>query len=156
MVEVSETTLRQAKAGEHQLLTDLCLRSKASWGYNEAFMKSCRSELSLTATDCLSPNIQVAERHGTPVGLAEIHVENDRCALEKLFVEPDMQHDGVGRVLMQWAIDRCKALKQNAIIIEADPGAESFYERFGAVRDGLVQSRSIPDRQLPRLILKLD
>ncbi len=36
--------LRGALPGEAGLLTDLCLRSKAVWGYDAAFMAACRSK----------------------------------------------------------------------------------------------------------------
>ena len=151
----SEIFLRQAKPEEHEALSRLCMRSKATWGYDDAFMDMCREELTLNETDCASPNIIVAEHAGKLVGMAEISVDSDGCFLEKLFVEPDQQGGGAGRALFDWSVERAGALGQREIIIEADPGAEGFYERCGAVRDGFAPSGSIPGRELPRLILKL-
>ena len=41
--------LRPADPSEAALLTDLCLRSKAVWGYDAAFMARCRTARSTTA-----------------------------------------------------------------------------------------------------------
>ncbi len=131
------------------------MRSKATWGYDDAFMEMCRDELMLTAADCASPNVIVAERAGEVVGMAEISADAHGCFLEKLFVEPDEQGSGAGRLLFDWSVSRAAALGEREMIIEADPGAEGFYERRGAVRDGFAPSGSVPGRQLPRLILTL-
>jgi hypothetical protein len=40
-------TLRTPRPDEATILTELCLRSKAVWGYDEAFMLACRNELTL-------------------------------------------------------------------------------------------------------------
>jgi hypothetical protein len=41
-------SLRPALPDEAAFLSQLCLRSKASWGYTEEFMAVCRSEAILT------------------------------------------------------------------------------------------------------------
>jgi hypothetical protein len=40
-------SLRPARPEEATLLTGLCLRSKAVWGYSDEFMRACRSKLTL-------------------------------------------------------------------------------------------------------------
>ena len=42
-------TLRTPRPDEAAILTELSLRSKAVWGYDEAFMLSCRNELMLAS-----------------------------------------------------------------------------------------------------------
>jgi hypothetical protein len=47
-------TARQVRAGrkdEARLLSDLALRSKGHWGYDQAFLDACRSELTLAPQD---------------------------------------------------------------------------------------------------------
>ena len=39
--------LRDARHDELPGLSELCLRSKAVWGYDDAFMTACRTELTL-------------------------------------------------------------------------------------------------------------
>jgi hypothetical protein len=47
-------SLRPARAEEGDLLTDLAFRSKAYWGYDEAFMAACRDELVMRASEVVS------------------------------------------------------------------------------------------------------
>ena len=46
---MNEITIRPARAGEGPELSALCHRSKAHWGYDDAFLR--QSESSLTITD---------------------------------------------------------------------------------------------------------
>ena len=95
--------LRAARAGELDALTDLCLRSKAVWGYDRAFMDACRNELTLTQEDLRTTKLQVAERDGGVIGVAQVSAEGATAHLEKLFVEPGQLRGGAGRRLFEWA-----------------------------------------------------
>lgn len=147
-------THRAARPSEAADLTALCLRSKAVWGYDEAFMEACRAELTLTAED-LGDDVRVAEIDGAVVGLAQISVEGTTAELEKLFLEPDLLKGGVGRRLFEWAAQTARARGARLIEIAADPGAADFYRRMGAVDDGEIASESIPGRWLARFTLGL-
>lgn len=148
--------MRSAKPEEHAILTDLCLRSKAVWGYNKKFMDLCRSELTLDKTACCSPNLMVAERSTKILGVAEITAIDGACFLERLFVEPDDLSSGVGSVLFNWAKERATQLGYHELVIEADPGAKGFYRKMGAKVVGETASQSIPGRTLPKMILPLN
>lgn len=150
-----EIELRSARPSEHSLLTDLCMRSKAVWGYGEQFMALCRAELAFNETTCVSADVRVAERAGTILGVAEILIHDDECFLEKLFVDPQQQSVGIGRALFDWAKNRAVSSGQHELIIEADPGAVGFYQKMGAIMAGETASQSIPGRTLPRLVLPL-
>ena len=65
-------TLRAPGRDEAVALTELCLRSKAVWGYDEHFMEACRAELTVTPERMNSPYFQVAESDGCVVGVAQI------------------------------------------------------------------------------------
>jgi hypothetical protein len=45
--------IRTPRTDELPALGDLCLRSKAVWGYDETFMAACRAELSFEPRDLL-------------------------------------------------------------------------------------------------------
>jgi GNAT superfamily N-acetyltransferase len=147
--------LRPARPEEGAELTELCLRSKAVWGYDDAFMAACRKELTLTAAGIRASRVQVAELDGRLAGLAEVKSSGETAQLEKLFVEPAMLRTGTGRKLLDWAKATARAAGAMALVIEADPDAAEFYRRMGAVDDGLVPSGSIPGRLIPRLNLPL-
>jgi len=148
-------TLRTPEPDEAGRLTELCLRSKAAWGYDEAFLEACRAELTLTPSALRHSHMKVADRDGTLVGMAQVTVEGEVAALEKLFVEPTRLHGGCGRALLEWAKDTARALGAAILVIESDPGAAEFYRRMGAVDDGSVPSGSIPGRLIPRLTIAL-
>lgn len=147
--------LRASRADELAALTDLCLRSKAVWGYDRAFMDACRDELTLTQEDLRETTLQVAERDGAIVGVAQVSVDGANAHLEKLFVEPGQLRGGTGRALFDWAKVTAATLGAKHLVIEADPDAAPFYRRMGARDDGMVPSGSIPGRRLPRLVLML-
>jgi GNAT superfamily N-acetyltransferase len=39
---------------------------------------------------------------------------------------------GLGRLLFEHALERCKGQDIHSLLIEADPNAQSFYEKMGA------------------------
>jgi GNAT superfamily N-acetyltransferase len=149
------TQLRDARKSELPSLGELCLRSKAVWGYDDAFMAACRTELTLRPDELQSTCLQVAVRDSTVVGLAQVKVTDTDADLLKLFVEPALLRSGVGRLLFEWATARARALGAVRMIIEADPGAAPFYVRMGARYAGLVASPSIPGRMLPCMQIDL-
>jgi GNAT superfamily N-acetyltransferase len=148
--------LRDIRPDELSSLSELCLRSKALWGYDDAFMRACRNELTLRPDELHTSYLQVAERDAVAVGLAQIKVVGRDADLMKLFVEPDLLGAGIGRLLFGWATARARHLNAVAMSIEADPGAVPFYERMGARQVGFVPSQSIAGRMLPYLQLELE
>jgi GNAT superfamily N-acetyltransferase len=148
--------LRDVRPDELSSLSELCLRSKAVWGYDEAFMRACRDELTLRPDELLSSYVRVAERDAIIVGLAQIRLVGDIADLMKLFVEPALMGAGVGRLLFEWATARARDLGAIRMTIEADPGAVPFYKRMGACQTGFVPSGSIAGRMLPYLQLELE
>ena len=147
--------LRDVRPDELASLSELCLRSKAVWGYDDAFMAACRTELTLRPGELGSTHLQVAERSTAVLGLAQVKVAGTEADLLKLFVEPALLKSGVGRLLFEWAIARARSLGADRMMIEADPGAAPFYERMGARHAGFTPSQSIAGRILPRLQLEL-
>lgn len=133
-------------------LTELCLRSKAIWGYDNTFLDACRRELTVTNETILGSFTQVAELDRKAVGFAQLYLQGTKSAeLVALFVDPDTQRLGVGRALFDWAISTCREHSISTVLIESDPGAASFYRRMGAEDVGQVASGSIPGRMIPKL-----
>jgi GNAT superfamily N-acetyltransferase len=147
--------LRPARPDEAELLTELCLRSKAVWGYDEAFMRACRAELTLSPADFARSSLQVAVEGDVVTGVVQVVVDGENADLAKLFIAPSTIRAGVGRALFDWAAKVARERGARWLRIEADPDAAPFYRRMGAVDDGVAPSGSIPGRVLPRLKLKL-
>lgn len=147
--------LRRAALSECGLLTELCVRSKAMWGYDRDFMEKCRTELTVDRCAVESGLLRVAARGELIVGIAELSFAGDEAEIEKLFVDPAASGAGVGRLLMRWAVDAAKTAGAKKLVIDSDPNAAAFYRRIGAVDAGHVASASIPGRMLPRLVIDL-
>lgn len=147
--------LREAQLADLDGLSDLCLRSKAVWGYDAAFMAACRPELTMRPMDLERTELQIAEAEGQMLGMVQIRVSAQEGQLLKLFVDPGHLRSGVGSRLLTWALARARQLGAVRLAVEADPGAEAFYRRHGAQRAGQVASGSIPGRMLPRLVFGL-
>jgi GNAT superfamily N-acetyltransferase len=144
-------SLRTARPDEAAFLTELCLRSKASWGYDEEFMAASRFEAILTPDMVAASCVVVAEIHARVAGVAQLIVRDSVAELDKLFVEPDRHRQGVGRALLNWARTEASEAGATALIVDADPYAAEFYRRCGAVDVGLFPSHIFPGRFLPRL-----
>jgi GNAT superfamily N-acetyltransferase len=152
--------IRTARADEAALLTDLALRSKAHWGYDEAFMAACREELTLVPEEIALHRTVVAEREHdgrvSVIGFGTLEGEPPEGAVGMMFVDPAAMGQGVGRLLFEYVIATARDSGFNRLTIDADPNAEPFYLAMGAVRIGETPSGSIPGRVLPLLAVALD
>ncbi|GAA2125752.1 GNAT family N-acetyltransferase [Glycomyces algeriensis] len=142
---------RSARADEAPLITELALRSKAHWGYDPHFMHAIRDELTYSPEMCASGTLVVAERAGRLLGFYRLVEGVPESRLESLFVDPPAIGIGVGRALLERALHAAEALGARSVTLEADPYAEPFYARFGAVRIGETPSGSVPGRVLPHM-----
>ena len=137
-------------------LSELCLRSKAYWGYDAAFMAACVPALTLTPDDLDAGPFVVAESHGRAAGLAQITGTPNAMEIDLLFVDPEFIGTGCGRILFDWCVEQAADLGAETLRIEADPGAAPFYEKMGAVRIGDAPSTAIEGRRLPLLEMSLN
>lgn len=143
--------LRAAYPVEAAALTALALRSKAHWGYDDAFMAACRDELTLRTGEISARRTTVAEEDGTGTVLGFVTMEGEppKGSIGMLFVDPDAMGRGAGRRLYEHALREAGRLGFTRLAIDADPNAESFYRAMGAVTVGRVPSGSVPGRTLP-------
>ena len=142
-------TLRPAINSELDVLHDLCMRSKAYWGYDEAFMKACTEELRITKSDLENHHVVVAEEGSQILGVTQLEITDKNAELDKLFICPDAIGKGVGKQLFNWVKETSRAAGSRKITIHADPYAEDFYSYMGAKTTRTVPSGSIEGRVLP-------
>ncbi len=138
--------IRDARVDDCDALSELAYASKASWGYDDAFMAACRDELTVRPADLERVRVRV---HVADAGLLDGFAGLEGDELIWLFVAPDRQRGGVGAALFA---DACALARANGITrlrVEADPFAAAFYERLGGALRGEVRSGSIPGRVLP-------
>nr|WP_298895956.1 GNAT family N-acetyltransferase [uncultured Altererythrobacter sp.] len=151
---MSRIQLRTPLEEECEALTQLCLRSKAHWGYEAAFVAACRDELTITP-HILDQRFCLVAEGETILGYLEVGLEADGLHVEKLFVDPIAIGKGIGSLLMKQALKFAERSGAEELVIEADPEAAPFYLRLGAMEAGEVSSGSIPGRMLPRLVFPI-
>jgi GNAT superfamily N-acetyltransferase len=147
--------IRRARPDEASKLTALAFRSKAFWGYDEAFLEASRPDLAVGDELLRFGRVFVAELDRTIAGFGSLGGEPPRLELTHLFVELDSIARGVGRGLFEHAVAEARRLGAVELVVESDPNAEAFYRAMGAVRVGTVPSIVDPGRQLPLLRVKL-
>jgi GNAT superfamily N-acetyltransferase len=150
--------IRRALPGEAALLSRLCMRSKAHWGYDAQFLERASSSLRIDPAAIEAGRVFVATgASGGVLGVA------DCCALPEpgafdllhLFIEPGSLRQGVGRALFEAASAWCVAQGGRRLLIQSDPNATLFYQRLGARLIGETPSDAVPDRMLPLLEFRL-
>ncbi|WP_218828606.1 GNAT family N-acetyltransferase [Rhodococcus sp. 15-649-2-2] len=157
---MGDIEIRLARSDENETVSALALRSKAYWGYSEDFLQACRVELTYDSAVCGSGRMWVAvvgssEPESPVVGFSLLGGEAPAGELTALFVDASSIGTGCGRKLLEHTISEARAQGFERLTLDADPGAESFYLHFGAVRIGTAVSGSIPGRELPRLEIVL-
>lgn len=149
------TRLRDARPQEAAELTALALRSKAHWGYDEAFMAACVEELTVTPSEVAARRTVVAEDADTGKVIGFVTLEGalegeaPQGVIGMLFIDPAAMGRGAGRRLYAHALATAGRLGFTRLAIDADPNAEPFYRAMGAVTVGRVPSGSIAGRTLP-------
>lgn len=149
-----QLVIRPAYPEESATLSELAIRSKAVWGYSNAFMELCRDELTLSPEQINAPHTHyfVAEANDQLFGfyaLDLIHHTDHDYELDALFIEPKCIGLGVGTTLLEHAKQHALALGGKRLLIHSDPYAKGFYKAAGAEYLGQRQSGSIPNRYLP-------
>ena len=147
-------SVRSARNDEAEALTELAMRAKASWGYDDAFMAACREELTLTPAKLAAWRVWVAEADGAVAGMVALNLD-DGAEVEDFFVEPAFQGRGVGGALMATLFDAARAAGATMLEVDADPNAEAIYAKLGFTTFTKSPSGSIPGRWLPRMRLVL-
>jgi len=156
---MARVNIRAARIDEASSLTRLCIRSKAGWGYDRAFMTQSLPALTVERTQVEAGDVWVAEDdNGTLVGVAALcrHDDSDTLEVDKLFVAPEHLRRGAGRLLMARLVEEARQRGAKRLVILSDPHAAAFYARVGARRLGDAPSDTIPGRTLPLYVLDLE
>ncbi|GIE98131.1 GNAT family N-acetyltransferase [Paractinoplanes rishiriensis] len=143
--------LRPARPEEAGALSDLALRSKARWGYDEQFLNACRADLTIRPAEVSARRVVVAEAAGQLAGFYTLDGTPPEGELGNLWIEPAHMRRGLGRRLWQHAVATADGLGFTTIRIDADPNAEGFYREMGATTVGETPSTAIPGRMLPQM-----
>ena len=145
--------IRKAAAEDADALTDLAHRAKSHWGYPASWMREWDAQLTILPGYIELHEVWVAERGGAVVGMCALENRgHGRWNLEHVWVEPDVHRAGIGRDLVQRALDDARSRGGCVVELLADPYAAGFYDRLGARRAGDVPAPmpGARDRTLPR------
>jgi len=151
-IEMSRVQIRKVHNSEARAITDLGLRSKAYWGYDDAFMQACKLEMTHTPGDLSDSKCvyRVAEQGGSLVGFYKLlDLTASKVCLDALFVDPPFIGRGVGTVLFEHAVKVAKGFGAQHLVTQSDPFAEKFYLALGGKLVGQLESGSIDGRFLP-------
>jgi GNAT superfamily N-acetyltransferase len=157
--QIMEIFIRKGAPGDAIRLTELAMASKGFWGYSDEFLDKCREELRVTEDKVNHESFQyfVGVKASVIIGFCAIETHSaTESELEALFVDPDSIGKGVGKRLLEHAIDYAITRGFLSMLIHGDPNAEKFYISAGAQRIGDAESESIPGRMLPVFKITLE
>lgn len=129
--------IRPARIGEHVALTELSLRSvQERWGYSDAFMAWEPEAITVTPEHVEDAITNVLEDAGRLLGYYVLRGGPPEIEMSRLMIEPSAIGKGCGRLLWEHALATARELGMAAITLDADPNAEPFYRRMGAITVG--------------------
>lgn len=149
--------IRRAEAGEAGTLSAIALASKAHWPYSPAQIEAWRGDLALSADLIAAHPTFVVVAEGSVAGFYQLLAAQDTWVLEHLWVLSAHMGKGMGRALLQHAVDFARENGAHNISIDADPHAEAFYAACGAktVERKAAPIQGAPDRVRPQMIIRV-
>ncbi len=155
----SSSYIRQATPQEASTLSTLAFRSKQFWGYSSEFMEASRPDLTVGSEFIATNPVFLLEDADTIIGFYSLYDKGNKTVeLEHFFVAPEKVGQGYGQKLWQHALATARSAGFHKVMIAADPNAEGFYRKMGALRVGEVPSivaKVLPGRVLPLLEVTL-
>jgi N-acetylglutamate synthase-like GNAT family acetyltransferase len=148
------TQFRVANRADAPTLSELAVRSKASWGYSPEFMAIFADELKISVSDCAAGLVRVVEDEKLILGFYKLTNNKPVGELDSLFVEPGYTNRRIGSSLFERAVSHAKRLGITELEIVSDPHALRFYDKMGAELIDFSESPSIKGRWLPILRVK--
>lgn len=135
--------IRRAQESDAAELTRIAHEAKRHWGYPERWIELWRDDLTLDPEFIAGNEVYVAEEGGEALGCYSLVTGvagSPNWTLEHFWIRPAAMGKGLGRRLFEHA--RAVAAEAGASVLEidADPNAEAFYLRMGAVRVDEVRS----------------
>jgi GNAT superfamily N-acetyltransferase len=143
-------SVRHAVPDDAPQLSRLARRAKAHWDYPSEWLAAWRPQLTIEPRYLIEHRVLVAESAGRLIGMCALE-DRDTCwSLEHVWVDPGSMGQGVGRTLVQQALDLAGSVRPGRVVAEADPHATGFYRRMGASEIGVVPASmpGAPDRVL--------
>ncbi len=148
--------IRIATPSDAGILTEIAHASKRHWGYPESYIEIWKNDLTLTADFLNNHPVYLACIDNQIAGFCAISGDVDDREIEHFWVLPKYMGYGVGRRLFEHMLNAQTENGAKSIRILADPYAEGFYEKMGAVTVDAEASSVIPGRSLPVMRYDID
>jgi GNAT superfamily N-acetyltransferase len=142
----------RAVPDQAQTLQALARASKQHWGYSSAYMQAWTHDKTLTADFIARHPVFYAADGAAVAGFYALEWNTPDCELKHLWINPNYIGQGIGKRLFTHLIAQLRTLGVQTCKIVAEPHAEGFYLRMGAIRIG-EQPRPLLGQMLPVLQL---
>ncbi len=153
--EALDVIIRKAKREEAGALTQLALRSKRWWGYDDAFMTAIADDMVVRSEYLKDEYAIVAEDGGAIAGYAILRTAGEEAHLRDLFVDPAFMRNSVGTALFDHMLAFARDHRVKRLSLVSDPNAVAFYERYGLVVIAEEASSFVAGRKLPVMAIDL-
>ena len=128
------------------------MKSKAYWGYSREQIESWAAQLTVSEDYIQEYAAYKLILEKEIIGYyAFKQTDVTSVKLDNLFLLPEHIGKGYGRILMQDFFDRVENMNINKIVLHSEPFAETFYQKFGFISVGKLET-SIPGRFLPVMV----
>jgi ribosomal protein S18 acetylase RimI-like enzyme len=143
--------IRDAVVAEAAGLTELQRRASLVWEEYRDDLLAHPEAIDVPADLVRSGAVRVAEEDGRVLGFsAVLPPAGESAELDGLFVEPDLMRGGVGRALVDDAVDRLRTAGVARLEVTANPRALGFYEKLGFVAVGSADTEFGPGVRMHR------
>lgn len=149
-------SITPALAQQSEELSRIAWESKSHWGYPQHWLESWLPDLTLTPDFIQENPVFIASRGGELAGLYALSLNGKTAELEHFWVLPRFIGSGVGKGLLEHALEQARQNGVERLLILSDPNAAGFYRHMGAETIG--ESCYWQDgeaRILPRLCIYL-
>jgi GNAT superfamily N-acetyltransferase len=145
--------IRAAIAAERKDLEALQMRASLSNAGDRDALLAIPDAIYMPLEQILDGRVYVAELDGAVVGFAAVLPRADgKTELDGLFVEPDRQGRGIGRMLVEHCCEVARQHGSPALHVVSNPHAEGFYLRCGFALVGATSTRFGPAPRLEKTL----
>ena len=146
-------TIERATEKDHLKLTEITVDGKAFWGFSKEQLAIWKDELTVTRDYISANETYNLFLDSSIIGYYSfLKMSDDQIILDNLFLFQKYIGQGFGTLLMNDFLESVKKLGFCTIILEAEPNAEQFYEKFGFStydhRESNIEGRFLPKMKL--------
>lgn len=133
---------------------DLQRRASLKWDAARPEQLQNPDTMTLPADHIAAGLVIVFEHWGEAAGFVVVVPRDDgRADLDGPFVEPDLWRGGIGRKLVDEAVQFAMALEAPELLASASPRAEPFYAKCGFVSKGKLDTNHGPVAEMSRTLV---